>query len=182
MKLVFSWKIVCNLMKLELEMIIQIFPKLFELCLISVSILFKNRNICFKNFLSKVSQYSNCVALGFTQKSLFSSCNLLSEKDWEVKNSCYFPPIFILGKKIHPLKAVHFQRLITNWKCLNVHFRQKWRFWMWNFKSLNYSKFALECNWNSKVSRNERNIVCFGKIDKFSKKNLKFCEVLSQKS
>ena len=46
------------------------------------------------------------------------------------------------------------------------------------FFSLNYSEFAVECDWNSKNSQNVQNLFFFGKIDgSFRKKPLNFSKI-----
>ena len=46
------------------------------------------------------------------------------------------------------------------------------------FFSKNCSRFAIECDWNSKIPQSVQNLGFFGKINVFfSKKNLKFSKI-----
>ena len=60
----------------------------------------------------------------------------------------YFPPLFKYGRKIIHSTQWFFLRLLANYP------RSKSRgFWIWKFFSPIYSKFAVECDWNSKISQ-----------------------------
>ena len=69
-----------------------------------------------------------------------------------------------------------FLRLLANWKCpTEPNVRQ---FWIWKFLSLNYSNFAIECDWNEKISQIRAKLgFFFKKSDRFIKKKAKFSKI-----
>ena len=90
-----------------------------------------------------------------------------------------FSTIFIIWEENHPLKANVFLLLLANWQCA------MWKCPMFkkpdrdSFSTQNCSKFAVECNWDSKFSQNERNLGLFWKKKwVFLQKNLNFSKSL----
>ena len=69
----------------------------------------------------------------------------------------FFQHIYNMGEKSFTQREL-FLRLVANWWCPTKMSDSDWKFF-----STNYIKFAAEWDWNSKNSKNLRNLDFFGK-------------------
>ena len=85
-----------------------------------------------------------------------------------------FPSIVIIWKENQPLKVLKLYVFLTPTCQLIMSDMKKFPIFDGsdheNFSSLNYSKFALECDWKSKIFQNVRNVYFLYEIDFFPRK------------
>ena len=123
-----------------------------------------------------------------TQSSKFEHCKRkgaltrLDEKLRRDVSKLFFCAVFKIWKQNLPLKCAISDVFLPNFtRCLPIAYtpnRQVCsRYWTWNYFSIKYSKFAVECDWNSKNSQNVQDLGFLGKQMGILKKKTFFFKI-----